>query len=84
MLNSRFYRAINMTDHRLTALSPLDGRYCEKLNALRPIFTEFGLNKRRVAVEIGWLKLLAACPGIPEIPPLSEHCLLYTSDAADE
>jgi len=50
-----------MADHRLTALSPLDGRYCEKVSALRPIFTEFGLNKRRVAVEIGWLKMLAAC-----------------------
>ena len=83
MLNSRFYRAINMTDHRLTALSPLDGRYCEKLNALRPIFTEFGLNKRRVAVEIGWLKLLAACPGIPEIPPLSEQAQQHLDSIAE-
>lgn len=65
-----------MKDHRLTALSPLDGRYCEKLDALRPIFTEFGLNKRRVAVEIGWLKTLAACSAIPEVPVLSEEALL--------
>ncbi|MEL0305304.1 MAG: adenylosuccinate lyase [Halieaceae bacterium] len=64
-----------MADHRLTALSPLDGRYCEKVNALRPIFTEFGLNKRRVAVEIGWLKMLAACADIKEVPPLSEAAL---------
>jgi adenylosuccinate lyase len=64
-----------MADHRLTALSPLDGRYCEKVNALRPIFTEFGLNKRRVAVEIGWLKMLAACKDIKEVPPLSEAAL---------
>jgi adenylosuccinate lyase len=64
-----------MADHRLTALSPLDGRYCEKVNALRPIFTEFGLNKRRVAVEIGWLKMLAACADIEEVPPLSEAAL---------
>ncbi len=64
-----------MADHRLTALSPLDGRYCEKVSALRPIFTEFGLNKRRVAVEIGWLKMLAACADIKEVPPLSEAAL---------
>ena len=64
-----------MADHRLTALSPLDGRYCERVNALRPIFTEFGLNKRRVAVEIGWLKMLAACADIEEVPPLSEAAL---------
>ena len=64
-----------MTDHRLTALSPLDGRYCEKLDALRPIFTEFGLNKRRVAVEIGWLKMLASCPTIAEVPPLTDQAL---------
>ena len=64
-----------MTDHRLTALSPLDGRYCEKVNALRPIFTEFGLNKRRVTVEIGWLKMLAACPEIEEVPPLTQGAL---------
>ena len=64
-----------MADHRLTALSPLDGRYCERVNALRPIFTEFGLNKRRVAVEIGWLKMLAACAEVKEVPPLSEEAL---------
>jgi adenylosuccinate lyase len=64
-----------MTDHRLTALSPLDGRYCEKLDALRPIFTEFGLNKRRVAVEIGWLKMLASCPAIAEVSPLTDQAL---------
>ena len=70
-----FFGALNMADHRLTALSPLDGRYCEKVSALRPIFTEFGLNKRRVAVEIGWLKMLAACADIKEVPPLSEAAL---------
>ena len=64
-----------MADHRLTALSPLDGRYCERVNALRPIFTEFGLNKRRVAVEIGWLKMLAACAEVKEVPSLSEEAL---------
>tara|TARA_B100001059_G_scaffold50692_2_gene44012 strand:- start:9423 stop:10802 length:1380 start_codon:yes stop_codon:yes gene_type:complete len=76
-----------MTDHRLTALSPLDGRYCEKLDALRPIFTEFGLNKRRVAVEIGWLKMLASCPAIEEVSPLTDqalHRLDHISEHFDE
>ncbi|MEL0136939.1 MAG: adenylosuccinate lyase [Halieaceae bacterium] len=66
-----------MTDARLTALSPLDGRYHDKLDPLRSIFTEFGLNKRRVAVEIAWLKMLAACPLIPEVPPLSTEAQQY-------
>jgi|GEM_PF-106206 len=42
----------------LTALSPLDGRYASKLEALRPVFSEFGLVKRRVEVEIAWLETL--------------------------
>jgi adenylosuccinate lyase len=36
----------------------------------RPIFSEYGLIRARVAVEIGWLKALAAEPGIPEVPAL--------------
>jgi adenylosuccinate lyase len=50
----------------LTALSPLDGRYANKLDALRPIFSEFGLIQRRVAVEIAWLEALCDAPAIPE------------------
>ena len=42
----------------LTALSPLDGRYAPKLDALRPVFSEFGLIQRRVAVEVAWLAVL--------------------------
>ena len=53
----------------LTALSPLDGRYAAKADALRPIFSEYGLIKRRVQVEIEWLLALAAHPGITELPP---------------
>ena len=55
----------------LTALSPLDGRYAEKLTALRPYFSEFGLIRNRVRVEIAWLKALAAAPGLTEIKPFS-------------
>jgi adenylosuccinate lyase len=53
----------------LTALSPLDGRYASKVDALRPIFSEYGLMHRRVAVEIAWLVALSDEPGIAELPP---------------
>ncbi len=55
----------------LTALSPLDGRYGSKVAALRPLFSEFGLMKHRVLVEIEWLKALAAEPAIAEVPAFS-------------
>ncbi|WP_412852695.1 adenylosuccinate lyase [Ectothiorhodospira shaposhnikovii] len=57
----------------LTAISPVDGRYGSKTEMLRPIFSEFGLIRHRVQVEVEWLKALAAHPGIPEVPPLGEH-----------
>ncbi len=55
----------------LTALSPLDGRYAEKLTPLRAHFSEFGLIRNRVRVEIEWLKALAAEPGLGEIKAFS-------------
>ncbi|MEJ5210182.1 MAG: adenylosuccinate lyase [Burkholderiales bacterium] len=55
----------------LTALSPLDGRYGSRMAGLRPLFSEFGLMKHRVQVEIEWLKALAAEPAIKEVPPFS-------------
>jgi len=55
----------------LTAVSPVDGRYAGKTSALRPIFSEYGLIKSRVLVEVRWLQRLAAHPGIPEIAPFS-------------
>jgi adenylosuccinate lyase len=54
----------------LTAVSPLDGRYGDKLVALRSVFSEYGLIERRMRVEIGWLRALAAHPSIVEVPPL--------------
>jgi adenylosuccinate lyase len=57
-----------MSSHALTALSPLDGRYASKVEALRPIFSEFGLMHRRVQVEIAWLLALAADPQVVELP----------------
>ncbi len=59
----------------LTAVSPIDGRYSEKCIDLRPIFSEFGLIRHRVLVEIRWLRWLSAHPNIPEVPPLSEHAI---------
>ena len=55
----------------LTALSPLDGRYAEKLTPLRAYFSEFGLIRNRVRVEVAWLKALAAAPALTEIKPFS-------------
>ena len=57
---------------QLLALSPLDGRYAGKVDALRPIFSEYGLVHARVRVEIEWLLALAAEPGIAELPPFPE------------
>ena len=52
----------------ITALTPLDGRYADKTQELGPIFSEFGLIKRRVKVEIEWLLALAAQAEIVELP----------------
>lgn len=55
----------------LTALSTVDGRYADRLLSLRPIFSEWGLTRRRIVVEIRWLEALADHPQISEVPPLS-------------
>ncbi|MEJ2619200.1 MAG: adenylosuccinate lyase [Candidatus Thiodiazotropha sp.] len=57
----------------LTAVSPVDGRYGSKSEDLRAIFSEFGLIRHRVNVEIRWLQALASHNDILEIPTLSEH-----------
>ncbi len=56
----------------LTALSPLDGRYTDKTSALTPVFSEFGLIRYRVLVEIEWLAALCAEPGIPQARRLTD------------
>ncbi|WP_180037867.1 adenylosuccinate lyase [Acinetobacter sp. YH16052] len=55
----------------LTALSPLDGRYASKCDALRPFLSEFGLIHARVTVEVRWLQALANHPEITEVPAFS-------------
>ena len=55
----------------LNAVSPIDGRYAGKTESLRRIFSEYGLIRARVEVEVRWLQALADNPGIPEVPAFS-------------
>ncbi|MGL4926120.1 MAG: adenylosuccinate lyase [Plesiomonas shigelloides] len=64
----------------LTAVSPIDGRYGDKVTALRSIFSEFGLLKFRVTVEVRWLQKLAACQGISEVPAFSAQANAFLDD----
>ena len=59
-----------MTPTALTALSPLDGRYADRVAALRPLLSEYGLMHRRVQVEVEWFIALSQA-GFAELPPLS-------------
>jgi adenylosuccinate lyase len=71
----------------LTAISPIDGRYAGKTEALQPIVSEYGLIRHRVLVEIEWLKALAAENAIAEVPPLSDaaaRALTQIGTAFDE
>ncbi|MDX1465086.1 MAG: adenylosuccinate lyase [Halomonas sp.] len=61
----------------LTALSPVDGRYASKAAALREHFSEFGLIRARVIVEIRWLECLAEHPQITEVPRLSAEATAH-------
>ncbi|CAI3797318.1 adenylosuccinate lyase [Rheinheimera sp. MM224] len=56
----------------LTAISPVDGRYGSKASELREFFSEYGLIKFRVTVEVRWLQKLAATAAITEVPALSD------------
>ncbi|MES2772198.1 MAG: adenylosuccinate lyase [Pseudomonadota bacterium] len=64
----------------LTALSPLDGRYADKLDALRPHFSEYGLIRRRLQVELEWLKALASEAHFSEIPAFSPATMQQMAD----
>lgn len=67
----------------LTALSPIDGRYQDKVAALRPIFSEFGLLKFRVTVEVRWLQKLASHAQINEVPAFSEKANDYLNSIVE-
>src|SRR5215470_7770481 len=68
----------------LTALSPLDGRYRGKIAALAELFSEYGLIRERVKVELAWLDALSDEPGIVEFPPLSASARAGLGSVADE
>ena len=68
----------------LTAISPVDGRYGSRLGNLKEIFSEFGLIKNRVKVEVFWLKMLANHPGIAEVPELSSEAEQHLLKLVDE
>ncbi len=72
-----------MEFNQLTAISPIDGRYGDKCEALRPIFSEYGLIHKRVKVEIAWLIGLSTHPDIKEVPQLSPHASKILLDLAD-
>ena len=59
----------------LNAISPIDGRYSAKADKLRPIFSEYGLIKHRVTIEIRWLIALSKNNKISEIPAFSKSTL---------
>ena len=68
----------------LTALSPVDGRYASKTQSLRPIFSEYGLIRHRVLVEVRWLQALARHEGISEVPALSSHAERLLNDIIEK
>ena len=75
---------MSAVETQLLALSPLDGRYAGKVDALRPIFSEYGLIKARVKVEVEWLLALAAEPGISELAPFSDGATRRLRNLAED
>jgi len=72
-----------MTFDNLTSISPIDGRYSDKTSPLKPIFSEFGLIKYRLLVEVCWLEAMSNNPNISEVPtfsPKSNAALLAIAD----
>ncbi len=67
----------------LTALSPLDGRYHSKVASLRTIFSEFGLIRRRVQVEVAWLRALSENTQIPEVHALSAQAAGFLDELVE-
>ncbi|MFK5893864.1 MAG: adenylosuccinate lyase [Pseudomonadota bacterium] len=69
---------------QLTAVSPVDGRYGSKTKQLREIFSEYGLIKHRVIVEIRWLQMLSENPDISEVPPFSSDANKLLNNIVDQ
>ncbi len=67
----------------LTAISPVDGRYGARTTELRDIFSEYGLIKYRVTVEVRWLQQMATIAGIAEVPALSAQANALLNSIVD-
>ena len=67
----------------LTAVSPIDGRYSAKTDMLRTVFSEYGLIRYRVLVEVRWLQHLAANPAIVEVAPFSKDATALLNGLVD-
>lgn len=72
-----------MDTSSLMAVSPLDGRYQEKVSLLSGIFSEYGLIRFRLIVEIRWLEMLADSGTLPEVPQLSPHAKKILNDLVE-
>ena len=62
-----------MSDEQLLAVSPIDGRYSNKVEHLRAVFSESALMRYRVITEITWLKYLSECDQLDQIPPMTSE-----------
>jgi adenylosuccinate lyase len=74
---------INLSLSSLTAVSPIDGRYGSKTEQLRTVFSEFGLIRYRVMVEVRWLQHLANHPGVTEVAPFSDEANAILNQLVD-
>ena len=73
----------NLPLSSLTAVSPIDGRYGSKSEQLRTVFSEFGLIRYRVMVEVRWLQHLANHPGVIEVSPFSDDANAILNQLVD-
>ena len=64
-----------MEPSALSAISPVDGRYGERVRELRPLFSEFGLIRQRVRVEMEWFKTLSRRAELTRGKPVGEVAL---------
>lgn len=70
--------------NELTAISPVDGRYGTKTAALRDLFSEYGLIKHRVLVEVRWFQALANHAEIAEVPTLNNDAQTLLNNIIDD
>ena len=73
----------NLSLSSLTAVSPIDGRYGSKTEQLRSVFSEYGLIRYRVMVEVRWLQHLANHPGVIEVAPFSDEANAILNQLVD-